>query len=191
MDDERFPVGQSPPKLSLYNTDTNEGVKVQYNPREIKDPLKVNWTKQSPAGMSHQREQYGYTENQEYEYELVFYAETTKQLDEMRSIRRFIKSLCYVHRGKTSPPRVLLVLGDEIGVVIRVEGLDGGHRYFNSKSQTTYYVTKMKVFESRDGRLWGDDVRRDGDWRPKDTGTQSPGSGDDPRNLRNRREGML
>ena len=161
----RFPVGETPEKCRLYNLDTNEGLPVQYNPRSIPDKLKVAYTKQSPPGMSHQREQYDHTENQEFELELVWLAQTTEQLDVIRKARRFLKALCYVARGKTSPPRVLLVVGDEIGMVVRVEEIDGSHRWFTSKMQTKYYVSKLKVFESRDGRLWGDDVATEGDVR--------------------------
>ena len=166
--DQPFPGGLATERLAIYNLATSASIKVQYNPRRLGRKLKAAYSFAAPPGMSHQREQYEHTDNGRHTFDLLWNATTPAELAILRQQVRFIQSLFYPFKaGNGSPPRVLLSAGDELGLVVRIEDLDEGKEWFNAQMQARYVVHKLTFFESRDGRLWGDDVLRDGDVRSR------------------------
>lgn len=154
-----------PPKMEIWNVQESDYLSAQFNPRKLPEKLKAVWTKHAVPGMSHQVLLYSHTENHEFPLELLWAVRTDDDKKQLDHARKFLMSLLYPWRGHTSPPRVVLVWPNIVDMTVIVTDMDSGHEFFDEDLNTTWWVCKLTVQEIRDGRIWGDDIYRNGTLR--------------------------
>jgi hypothetical protein len=148
--------------MEIWNVQETTMLSIQFNPRKLPEKLKAVWKKHVVPGMSHPVMQYNHTDALQVTLDLLWSVQTKDDLQRLGEARKFIMAMMVPWRGYTSPPRALLNWPNLLSLNAVILDLDGGHEYFDGDLNTSWYTAKLTVEEIRDGRLYGDDVLRNG-----------------------------
>jgi hypothetical protein len=167
-------------RMSITDLRTDKELEMQFNPAEMNESLSVNWARLHSPGLSHERLQYGNTDNMKWSFQLIYdelaFTGTKQGGTALASAdaRNFLMSLCYPRRGSPSvndgaAPRVLFVWPNFISVDGVITALKFKHSRFNLNGQPTYFTVDVALEEMRDTRLFADDVAAIGTQRASDS----------------------
>lgn len=166
------------PRVSFTALNTGETYYFPYVPETFAEEVNVRWSKQDILGMSHQNDQYSYTENHMFQsLNFFFVGKTVKEVDLIHEGRRFLLSLCYPAGGagtvrQGGPSRILFVWPQVVTMTCKLETLKIIHEKFNVSGRTVQFRADIKVSEIRDQRLTSQDVREQGTQRSGDISNQ-------------------
>jgi len=151
--------------MEIWNVQTTQILKVQFNPRKLPEKLKAVWTAHTVPGMSHQPLQYSHTENLAFTLELVWVVRNDDHQAKMQEARGFLQSLMVPWKGHTSPPRALLNWPKMVSLNVVVTEFEGEGSVFDKDLGAVVYTAKLSCQEIRDARYYGDDVLKTGPMR--------------------------
>lgn len=172
----------SPPKMTITNIATNETYTAQFNPTTFEEEIQANWAKLTVPGLSHQPLQFAHTGNETFTFNLFWRAGTPSELNQMRTDRRFLKSLCYPKGSAETvaggaPPRVLFVWPRMLSMTGVVNAVRLSHEEFNRYAQARVTRGTVQIQEIRDVRITSEEVREDSELRYGNSpGTDLPGT---------------
>lgn len=172
----------SPPRMTITNIATNETFTAQFNPPTFDEEVQANWSKLTVPGLSHQPLQFSHTGNEAFTFSLFWRATSSAELNQMRSDRRFLKSLCFPQGSAETvaggaPPRVLLVWPRMLSLTAVVSAVRLSHEEFNRYAQARVTRGTVQIEEIRDVRITSEDVRGDTELRYGNSpGTDLPGT---------------
>lgn len=167
-----------PPKMQLVNIDKATSIEAQFNPTEIDEELAVLYNRLQVLGLSHQPMQYQGTGNHQFSFELAFRAADNQGknlLADVYARRNFILSLCYPSRQPATgaPPRVLFIWPGLASLTCKITSVRGKHTFFNKKAFPVYFAMQIGVEETRDVRIYSEDVLNNGTNRPATAATSA------------------
>jgi len=165
-----MPDWQAGAKMTISNLETNETLRVLFNPERLEEEIQVSWSKLTVPGLSHQPLQFGYTGNESFSVELFWRAMTPADLELMRQQRRFLKSLCFPKGGAETiaggaPPRILFVWPRMLSLTCIVTAVRFSHEFFNRYGQARVSRATLAIEEIRDVRITSAEVRDDSSLR--------------------------
>lgn len=175
-----FLYGRTPLKrVMLQNLDTDEMIKVQFNPTTFTERLGVNYTAHRIRGLPHEPLDYENTENLKVEME--FYADDFMRTGaiplsdifnrpKIKEFKNFLLALCYPPSGArgpgladAAPPRVLVHWPKTLLMTAVVRNLEFENVRFDWKdSEVTTYIARVQFEETRSFRLTSEEVRTSG-----------------------------
>jgi hypothetical protein len=150
-------------------------LQVHFNPKELRESLKVVWNEINIPGLSHSRLTYARTENVGYKFDLVFdalqIAGGSKQCRGYEGdfgisrARSFLQSLCFPRDGGDSildgaPPRVLLFWPNFLSLQCVAGSQDFAYTHFFADGSPRRFTCSMELKEIRDVRLTSTSVLR-------------------------------
>ena len=162
---------QRPDRAELVNLTDRSFLPFLINPQTIEERLEVNYKRQPPIGLSHERLQYKNTGNTTYPIELYmdqhmidrFMPDPINQPDVLQR-KNWLKSLCYPvsdqDYSRIGPTRVLFNWPNTFRVVGRITGqVTFLHREFNYQNlKTRVLVANFTIEEDLDSRVLMNDV---------------------------------
>jgi hypothetical protein len=164
--------------MQLANLNNGDVLSPQYNPTEIEEEVRVNYTDLDLLGMSHKPQQYKNTDNHRFQFSLRFDGLAIRQAHgspgipvhgaNLNNARRYLLSLCYAPRGAQDilggqPPRVLFFWPQLISLQAKLRRLRFRHSHFaSSTGGTGRFDVDVEIHEIRDVRLVSEDVFANG-----------------------------
>ncbi len=165
-------LDQEPDRMTLANVVSGDELEAQFNPAEISEKLVPNYNRVGIMGLSHKPHQFPQTDNHAFEFEMGHrvYDRRGNRLIDIHYARRFLLSLCYPRRGAGdivggAPPRCLFVWPNFISLTAVITGLDFKHTFFGRDGTPYHFGVKVNIEETRDIRLFSEDVLANGTQR--------------------------
>lgn len=172
------------PRLNLTELLGGETLFVQFNPKQLKRQVKVNYARKRVLGQSHESLQYTGTGNSGFVLDLFYDALDTaapsanpfgvtvsSAFELAQEARKFLEALCYPEslEGEIlhEPPDVLVVWPKTMSLVCKVISFEVTDERFNDEGAPIQFTVKMGFVESRNFRLNYSDVRSLGAFRSK------------------------
>lgn len=175
------------PKMYIINQDTAETVVAQFNPSAFTEEVGAEWATLVVPGMSHKPRQFIATENPTFDLTLRFQAETLRELEQMRTVRRRIQSWVYpknVGRAQAgsgaaafsqsrvlsaAPPSLWMEWPSMIHMETILLNAKFSHRQFTASGETKRFDVTLEIEELRRFKISSEDVSTDLDGRLEDS----------------------
>ena len=177
-----------PNRMYIQSVDKpNQRVDAQFQPERLKQVISTHWNKWDIPGISHQPLQYGFTENDHYEFELLFFAGAGSALNDVKHGTGFppitkesamkildsrdqLMAWHYLRRqdelgGIGDTQRLLFVWPNFISLTCILVSTTFEYEQFNIKGQPTLFRANLVLEEIRDTIMYAEDILFTGNQR--------------------------
>jgi len=155
-----------PPRCSLVNVSTGESIDCLFNPAQLVEKVRVNWSRLNVPGLSHQVLQYQSTGNRTLEgvefYLDRFFATRQPGSPDILAFRSFLRALTVPPSGAFAPPRTLVIWPKVLTVETVLTGLELQYRQFATDASVLVYTAKCGFETILDVRVTSEELRREG-----------------------------
>lgn len=157
-------------RMCITNLSTGLTFEAQFNPTEFSENIEVNYSRHTVPGLSHQVMQYVNTNNETFEMELFFVADTREQAIRNLANRRLLSSYCYPKRQQDAligggPPRLLFVYPTFISLTCVMVSVSFTYQRFSPSGIPIQFTAGITLEEMRNVRLLSEDVTNQGTLR--------------------------
>lgn len=157
-------------RMAITDLNNGQSLFVQFNPTEFTENLAVNYSRHVVPGLSHQVMQYVSTENDKFEFDLFFAADTRAQVVQNLAARRQIQSYHYPRATDNQligagPPRLLFVWPQFISLTCVIVNSSFVYQKFSPSGLPIQFTASIALEEIRNVRLLSDDILQNGSKR--------------------------